>query len=146
MLALSVSDSFFINPHGPAVVWTPAVPGQLQNCEARGNASASAKFFASCDHLAGGRGLELSSINETAFDRLNNNPENILQLITAVPTDDSPVEIAGAAGKGLAPMAHLHVHVPPEAYNIAVVLEEVCQLGRISLWLPFLGHTSFAIL
>lgn len=136
VVALSVSDSFFINPLGPAVVWTPAVPGQLHNCEARGDVSATARVFAHCQHNSNRHGLASARSTATASVRLDAGEPSLMEKIIGIPTDNSPVQVRSSVEISSVPMVHLHVHIPPEAFSIAVLLQEVCCLHQCTMRLP----------
>lgn len=133
-LVLHVSDSFFINPLGPGVVWTPAVPGRLQDCEARGEAMSTSAYFATCVRKAEKHGFEVESISTNIPDTGRPDPASLLASVVAVPVDDIPIDVGSGGSTSKAAMAHLHVHVPPEAIDIAVILKEVCGETCSLLW------------
>lgn len=146
VLALSVSDSFFLNPLGPAVVWTPAVPGQLHNCEARANLSATARVFAHCQHISNGHGLALAHAAVTSAVRSDADKPSLLESVIAIPTDNSPVQVGSSVESSSVPMVHLHVHVPPEAFSIAVLLQEVWHLHECTVRLPLNCYMGDSVL
>jgi hypothetical protein len=48
-LTLNIADSHFASSAGPAVAWSPAVPGRLQGCNAVGRDAATKAFYPICD-------------------------------------------------------------------------------------------------
>eukprot|EP00892_Ulva_mutabilis_P000586 jgi/Ulvmu1/10528/UM064_0066.1 len=131
-LGLHVTNSFFINPLGPGVVWSPGVPGRLENCEARGEDLSIGAYFASCVRKVEHEGFELQTLNTTASNIGQPGPGSLLGNIMAVPVDDSPVDIISDGSRSHPPMAHMHIHVPPEAVDMAVIVNEV--QGSDKLW------------
>jgi hypothetical protein len=140
-LTLAVSGSYFINPTGAAVVWSPAVPGTLTRCTVRENASTSKPYLPSCTP-----GKEAGSWAQAVPDFTQHVPSSLLvadgQDLASGPSDSvvgmppNAVPVTAPASKhtsGKLTMAQLHIHVPPEAYQMVVAVEGVRPPGQFSM-------------
>ena len=100
------------------------MPGWLQRCEARGEDTSSHKHFAHCIRKQAGHGFEVAPVNLTD-STVQPDATDLLFSVVAVPADSSPVDLTVSAAADQAAMAHMHVHVPPEAVDITIILDEV---------------------
>lgn len=121
---------------GAAVVWSPAVPGSLQGCTLRGSSTLSEAYFPSCTRAEEGGTWKQAPLNRTLLESLTYPvvmdvlAAGPLEGVVAVPTNSHAVTAPSEqlpAGKKPA-MAQLHVHIPPEAYQLVATVEGVCEL------------------
>jgi hypothetical protein len=138
LLTIAVSNSYFINPTGPAVVWSPAVPGRISNCVARGNAEAAQAYFSSCNVSTTTAESEALHVLPNTFplDGMGGEPghvqlaepqDDLLSGVVALSINSGETKlIAQGANEGSqADMMHLHLHMPPETFAISFALREV---------------------
>jgi hypothetical protein len=140
-LTLSVSDSIFINPVGAAVVWSPAIPGSITDCAVRGNRTAAEPFFPSCMPAKAAGEWQQAPVNTTLLQVASASPihdshspgslgKSVIALAANSEAVSGPPETS--ANSGQSPIAHLHLHVPSEAYFMSTVIQEVtypCDFG-----------------
>lgn len=133
-LTLSVSDGIFVNPAGAAVVWSPAVPGSITDCSVRGNSAEAEAYYPSCVPSKTAGEWQQAPVNLTL---LQDASDHVHEAESSTGSPSRGV-IAAAVNSGAvsgppdtldgseeAPIAHLQVHIPAEAYFMTTVIQEV---------------------
>lgn len=130
-----MSDGIFINPAGAAVVWSPAVPGSITDSSVRGNRAEAEAYFPSCMPSNATGDWQQAPVNLTLLrDALapdvhesDSSTEGPGGSVTAVAANSKAVTGPPDtfAGSGDAPIAHLHLHIPDEAYYMTTLIQQV---------------------
>ena len=131
-------DSAFASERGPAVVWSPAVPGRLQACSTDGVAARSELYHSMCDGvpIAGAdvppplRNFDAAAVAD--FPGLQagfKGPSGLLQSVVAAGSGMDDVSAAVLAGTAL----RAHLHLPPEALATSVSVSRVRSTSRSAL-------------
>jgi hypothetical protein len=136
-LTLSVQHSTFINSGGPAIAWSPAVPGSLVGCTATGQSDTTERFYSSCDfsHMTGNappRMLPYSNATDDAAATAQGSSEG--ERVPVIRADMPPVTVKSRQfqGSGGVQVLHMHAYVPPEAFAIALTVSEVRSIEKIA--------------
>ena len=135
-LTLAVQASTFMNSGGPAVVWSPAVPGRLVGCAVQGRPNVAERFYSSCDfsHMTGDTPPRMlayiapvAAADSDARNAASSGTAGVeLQGDAAIGADMPPVVVHSQRNSSNDTHAmRLSVYVPPEAFAIALTISEV---------------------
>lgn len=138
-LTMLVAHSSFASGAGPAIAWSPAVPGRLQGCAANGNRALAEAFYPACafQEVTGvAKAMPaLANVSATLEDWL---PDGVHVVDTKNVANDSAVDtiailapsmtwqsvqLAGSS-KGTATAL---LNLPPEVLAARITAEEVCS-------------------
>jgi hypothetical protein len=129
-LTLVVSNSTFLSDRGPAVVWSPAIPGRLRNCKVQADPVVTESWFSLCDGLPTAGSDVAPPIRNFTAASVGNDPRmsagfqgkrGLLADIHAAGSGMAAVDVVEAWGSEL----RLHAHLPPEAFAVNIAVQKV---------------------